>query len=464
MSPIPNQYREVRNKSHKVVNGMKLAVIGTGYVGLTSGVCFAELGNEVTCVDIDVEKIEQLNSGVMPIYEPGIEEIVNRNRNLGRIRFTTDLRQAVQSSDIIIIAVGTPSLPDGKVDMSYVYTVAKQIGACMDRYKIIVNKSTVPVGTADAVRDIIRNQLVDKRIHFDVASVPEFLKEGSAVSDFFNSDRVVIGVDSVYAKEALIELHKPLNTKLQVTDIRSAELIKYAANSFLAMKISFINEIANIAELAGADITEIATGIGSDSRIGDKFLKAGIGFGGACFPKDTKGLVKIAEDLGNDFKLLREVINVNEVQYKKLISKLEEEIDDLTNKVVTILGLSFKPNTDDIREAPSLKIINELLCKYPTLQIRVYDPVAMNAAKQTLGDSVFYSCSVEDAVRDSNAAIIVTEWEEFVAFGLETYKKMLKQPVIIDGRNCFNPVEAKQLNIVYRSIGRNTELKKVKVN
>ncbi|WP_270406859.1 UDP-glucose dehydrogenase family protein [Paenibacillus timonensis] len=440
---------------------MKLAVIGTGYVGLTSGVCFAELGNEVTCVDIDEKKIEQLNSGVMPIYEPGIEEIVNRNRDLGKIRFTTDIRQAVKTSDIIIIAVGTPSLPDGKVDMSFVYTVAKQIGACMDSYKIIVNKSTVPVGTADAVRDIIRNHLVDKSIHFDVASVPEFLKEGSAIADFFHSDRVVIGVESAYAKEVLVELHKPLNTTLQVTNIRSAELIKYAANSFLAMKISFINEIANIAELAGADITEIAAGIGSDSRIGSKFLKAGIGFGGACFPKDTKGLLKIAENLGREFKLLQEVINVNEVQYKKLISKLEEEVDDLANQAITILGLSFKPNTDDIRDAPSLKIINELLRKYPTLQIRVYDPVAMNAAKQALGDSVYYCCSIEDAVRNSYAAIIVTEWEEFIAFGLESYKKLLKHPIIIDGRNCFSPVEAEQLNIVYRGIGRNTELKKV---
>lgn len=442
---------------------MKIAVIGTGYVGLTSGVCFSELGNEVICVDIDSRKIDQLNSGIMPIYEPGLEELVARNVASERLAFTTDIRTAVKTSDIIIIAVGTPSLPNGDVDLSYVYTAAKQIASSMDSYKVIVNKSTVPVGTADNVRSIISNNLINKDILFDVASVPEFLKEGSAIEDFYHADRVVIGVDSGKAKELLVKLHEPLDTFIQVTDIRSAELIKYAANSFLAMKISFINEIANIAELAGADISEIAAGIGMDSRIGSKFLKAGIGFGGACFPKDTKGLLKISEHLGQEFKLLKEVVNVNEVQYKKLITKLEEEVSDLNNKTIAILGLSFKPNTDDVRDAPSIKIITELLNKYPRLSIKAYDPVAMDAAKEQLGDVVFYSPSLEDAIQGSHAAVIITEWEQFISFGLENYKRLLKEPIIIDGRNCFDPQNAAELDIVYRCIGRKTSSQRVTI-
>lgn len=437
---------------------MKLAVIGTGYVGLTSGVCFAELGNEVVCVDIDSEKIVQLNSGIMPIYEPGIEDIVSRNCGVGRLRFTTDITEAVQSSEIIMIAVGTPSLDDGDVDLSYVYTVAKQIGSCMNGYKIIVDKSTVPVGTADNVREIIRRNLVDKSIQFDMASVPEFLKEGSAIEDFFHSDRVVIGVDSLEAREQLVNLHKPINTKIQVTDIKSAEMIKYAANSFLAMKISFINEIANLSELVGADINEIATGIGLDSRIGSKFLKAGIGFGGACFPKDTKGLLKISEHMGQEFKLLQEVINVNNLQYRSLVMKLEEELENLDKRTISILGLSFKPNTDDMREAPSIKIITELKNKYPGVRIKAYDPVAMGVAKKEIGNIIGYSDSITEAVMGSDAVLIVTEWKEFISFGLDNYKKLLKTPIIIDGRNCFDPQEAIKLNITYRSIGRQRKL------
>ncbi|WP_138496202.1 UDP-glucose dehydrogenase family protein [Paenibacillus pinistramenti] len=443
---------------------MKLAVIGTGYVGLTSGVCFAEMGNEVICVDIDSSKIEQLNLGIMPIYEPGIEKLVIKNSASGRLKFTTDLDMAVQAAEIIIIAVGTPSLEDGNVDLSFVHTAAKQIGACMNEYKVIVNKSTVPVGTASQVQEIIGANITDENIGFDVASVPEFLKEGTAVEDFFQTERVVIGVASAKAREILVELHKPLNTKIQVTDIRSAELIKYAANSFLAMKISFINEIANIAELAGADISQIAEGIGTDSRIGSKFLKAGIGFGGACFPKDTKGLIKIAEHLGLNFNLLQEVINVNEIQYKKLISMLEEECEDLENKTVAVLGLSFKPNTDDIREAASIKIINDLKKKYPGLHLKVFDPAAMELAKTQLGATVQYCTSVEDALTESHAALIATEWNEFISFGLENYKKYLKEPIIIDGRNCFSPQAAFNLNIVYRSIGRRSNVNRVLIH
>ncbi|GGF92255.1 UDP-glucose dehydrogenase family protein [Paenibacillus abyssi] len=433
---------------------MNIAVIGTGYVGLTSGVCFAELGNQVICADIDEDKVNRLNQGIIPIYEPGLSELVVKNKCLNRIVFTTDAHYAIIQSDVIIIAVGTPSLPDGNVDLSGVHAVAKAIGQSINSYKVIVNKSTVPVGTADEVKRIIKQNMTDKSIEFDVASVPEFLKEGSAIEDFFHTDRVIIGIDSPRAEQILQELHKPLKTTVQTTDIRSAELIKYASNSFLAMKISFINEIANIAELVGADINEIAAGVGLDTRIGSKFLKAGIGFGGACFPKDTKGLLKIAENKGITFKLLQEVINVNKNQYQKVISKLEEAVDDLNAATIAMLGISFKPNTDDIREAPSLNIIKKLIAKYPAMKLKVYDPAAMELARKVLGDSVSYCQSIEEAVTKSDAMMIVTEWEEIVSFGLEKYKELLKRPIIVDGRNCFIPDEAEQLGISYYSIGR----------
>ncbi|MGG1614988.1 UDP-glucose dehydrogenase family protein [Paenibacillus phoenicis] len=432
---------------------MNIAVIGTGYVGLTSGVCFAELGNNVICVDINVEKIEQLNNGVMPIYEPGLEELVLNNKAQKRISFTTNFKEAVHNSEIIIIAVGTPSLADGDVDLSYVRSAAKEIANHINDYKVIVNKSTVPVGTGELVENIIRSTVREK-LEFDVASVPEFLREGTAVKDFFNTERIVIGTNSEKAKSLLVDLHSPLNTFIQITDIRSAELIKYAANSFLAMKISFINEIANLAETLGADITDIAEGIGSDSRIGKKFLAAGIGFGGACFPKDTNGLIKIAEKAGHDFKLLQEVVNINQNQYKKLIDKLKLEIDDICQSTISILGLSFKPNTDDIRDAPSIKLIKDLLTLYPGVEIRVYDPIAMPAVRDVIGEKVFYSENIEQAVDNCDALLIVTEWNEFIDFGLERYKKLLKHPVIIDGRNCFDLTDASDQGITYHSIGR----------
>ncbi|MGG4553697.1 UDP-glucose dehydrogenase family protein [Paenibacillus humicus] len=432
---------------------MNIAVIGTGYVGLTSGVCFAELGNTVICVDIDTNKIDQLNNGLMPIYEPNLKEIVQKNKLLNRISFTTDFKNAVNQSEIVIIAVGTPSLEDGDVDVSYVESAAKEIAKHINGYKVIVNKSTVPVGTGELVRTIIKNNAKEK-VDFDVASVPEFLREGSAVNDFFNSDRIVIGTDSERAKSLLMELHSPLKTLVQSTDIRSAELIKYAANSFLAMKISFINEIANLAETLGANINDIAEGIGSDTRIGRRFLAAGIGFGGACFPKDTNGLIKIAEKAGHDFKLMQEVINVNKIQYKKMIHKLKLELDHIQRSTIAILGLSFKPNTDDIRDAPSIKLIKDLLSLYPGVQIRVFDPIAMPAVRDSIGEVVFYSKSIEEAVKNCDAALIVTEWNEIKEFGLDRYKSLLKQPIIIDGRNCFGLKEAFELGITYHSIGR----------
>lgn len=432
---------------------MNIAVIGTGYVGLTSGVCFAELGNSVICVDIDEKKIDRINNGLMPIYEPGLEELVSSNKLQNRLFFTTDVKAAVHNSDIIIIAVGTPSLKDGDVDVSYVESAAKEIAKYINNYKVIVNKSTVPVGTGELVKNIIKN-IGGEQTHFDVASVPEFLREGTAVKDFFNSERIVIGTDSERAKSLLTELHSPLNTFIHTTDIRSAELIKYAANSFLAMKISFINEIANLAETLGGDINDIAIGIGSDSRIGKKFLSAGIGFGGACFPKDTKGLIKMAEKAGHDFKIIQEVVNVNSNQYKKMIEKLNLEIDNIGQSSIAILGLSFKPNTDDIRDAPSIKLINDLLTLYPGVKIRVYDPIAMSAVRNSVGEKVVYSENIEQAVTNCDAALIVTEWNEIIEFGLERYKDLLKQPVIIDGRNCFDLVSASNLGITYHSIGR----------
>ncbi|MEX2104011.1 MAG: UDP-glucose/GDP-mannose dehydrogenase family protein [Bacilli bacterium] len=437
---------------------MKIAIVGTGYVGLTSGVCFSELGNEVVCVDVNAEKINQLNCGIMPIYEPGIKELVIKNKENKRLRFTTNLKEAVNRSEIIIIAVGTPSLLDGNVDLSYIFAVANEIGSYINNYKVIVNKSTVPVGTADDVKRIIFNNLVDKKIDFDVASVPEFLKEGSAIKDFFQTERVIIGTESNKARDLLVKLHKPLNSSIQTTDIRSAELIKYAANSFLAMKISFINEIANLAELVGADIKEVARGIGSDSRIGNKFLNAGIGFGGACFPKDTKGLVKIAEQVGLEFSLLQEVIHINERQYNVILDKLKLVIPDLKGKKLAILGLSFKPNTDDMRDAPSISIIRELMIMEPSLTIRAYDPIAIESAKTAIKDNVQYFYTIEGALQDADACIILTEWEQITSFSLDRYKQLLTSPIIIDGRNCFDSEDMDKAGINYLSIGRQNKV------
>lgn len=449
---------QVQNKFHKVVKMMEIAVVGTGYVGLTSGVCFSEMGNYVICVDIDKEKINRLNQDIMPIYEPGLKELVIKNREQGKIRFTTDLKEAVQLSDIVIIAVGTPSLPDGNVDLSFVHNAAHEIGSYMNGYKIIVNKSTVPVGTADRVKTIINKSLKDKSIQFDVASVPEFLKEGSAVHDFFNTERVIIGIDSDKAKNILVQLHAPLNTSIQTTDIRSAELIKYAANSFLAMKISFINEMANIAELVGADINEVSKGIGADSRIGDKFLRAGIGFGGACFPKDTKGLIKIAEQAGHSLNLLKEVIEVNNKQYRKVIDKLKFVFQNLKNKKIAILGLAFKPNTDDMRDAPSISIIRELKLFEPSLKIRAYDPIAIDSAKSFIKEDIDYCRSIEEAINGADVCIVLTEWKEISTFNIKKFKQLLSNPIIIDGRNCFDVNEMAKHDMMYLSIGRQNKI------
>lgn len=432
---------------------MNISMIGTGYVGLASGVCYAEKGHVVTCVDVNEDKINQLNNGQCPIFEPGLEELIRNNRLRGNLFFTSDVEMAIRESEVIMIAVGTPSLPNGGVDMSYVEEVAQQIGRTLNNYKVIVNKSTVPVGSAARVSEIIKKY---SDISFDVASVPEFLREGSAVYDVLNGERIVIGTDSNKAREILIKVHEPFNIPIQVTDLRSAELIKYAANSFLAMKISFINEIANLAEKVGADVLEVAKGIGSDSRIGTKFLNAGIGYGGACFPKDTLGIINIAEQAGHDFALMREVVKVNTEQYKKIINKLLSIYSDLRGKTISILGLSFKPNTNDLREAPSIKIINDLFeLTEGNINVRAYDPISMVEASERLPSNVMFCSSVEESIYGSDAAIIVTEWKEIVDQDWNELVNLMNSRVIIDGRNC---IELKlDKNTIYLGIGRNSK-------
>lgn len=412
---------------------MNIAIVGTGYVGLTTGVCYASLGHRVICVDNNEEKIKQLSKDICPIYEPGLEELMIETREKGNLSFTTDIKQAVNEAAVVMIAVGTPSMSNGSVDMSYVEEVARQIGESIQTSKIVVNKSTVPVGSAEKVRSIVEQF---SGLPCYVASVPEFLREGSAVHDIFNAERIVIGVDSEYARDILLEIHEPFRIPVQVTSIKSAELIKYAANSFLALKISFINEIANLAEKVGADIREVSKGIGSDSRIGNKFLNAGIGYGGACFPKDTLGLINIAKQAEHDFALLKETVKINAKQYLVVINKLLKVYPDLSGKTISLLGLAFKPNTDDLREAPSLKIITHLSQLTENIRIRVFDPVAMEQASKIIKEPVQYCSSVEEALEHSDAVIIVTEWKQFIEMNWEMVTDSMNSKVVIDGRNC----------------------------
>lgn len=430
---------------------MEIAIIGTGYVGLTAGVCYAELGHQVICVENNQSKLEMLTQGISPIYEPGLEPLMNKQMQQGRLTFTPDISMAVKKSKIIFLAVGTPSLDDGDIDLSYIDTAARQIGRVMDEEKIIVNKSTVPVGSADRVKKIIQEECPG--VPFSVASVPEFLREGCAIHDIMNGDRIIIGVDNERAKEILVKLHEPFETPIQITDIRSAELIKYAANSFLAMKISFMNEVSNLAEQVGADVLEVAKGIGADSRIGEKFLNAGVGYGGSCFPKDTLGMIKMSERAGYDFKILKEVVKVNESQYLRAIEKLRKIYPTFEGKTITILGLAFKPETDDLREAPSIKIINKLQQLSDNyITINVYDPIAIEPAKRLLGSSVNYFTNIEDSIKNTDACIIVTEWKQIKEFNWKQNKYLMNFPVIIDGRNCLAPEQLE--GIRYFGMGR----------
>ena len=437
---------------------MNIAIVGTGYVGLVTGTCFAETGVNVTCVDVNAEKIENLQKGIIPIYEPGLEDMVQRNVNAGRLHFTTALENCLDNVDIVFSAVGTPPDEDGSADLSYVLAVAKTIGANMKKYTLVVTKSTVPVGTAHKVKDTIQAEL-DKRgvsIEFDVASNPEFLKEGNAIDDFMSPDRVVVGVESERAKKLMTKLYKPfmmLNSRVIFLDIPSAEMTKYAANSMLATRISFMNDIANLCELVGADVNMVRDGIGSDSRIGRKFLYPGCGYGGSCFPKDVKALIKTAEQNGYPMRVLKAVEEVNETQKSLLFEKLEKIFNgDLEGKTIALWGLAFKPGTDDMREAPALVLIEKL--RKAGCVVRAYDPAAMGESKRRIGDTIFYACDMYDALLDADALMLVTEWKEFRLPAWGVVKKTMKQPVILDGRNIYDAKELQDLGFVYRCIGK----------
>lgn len=436
---------------------MNIAIVGTGYVGLVSGTCFAEMGINVTCVDVDVNKIENLKKGIIPIYEPGLEEMVHKNVKAGRLHFTTDLASCLNDVEVVFSAVGTPPDEDGSADLKYVLEVARTIGRNMNSYVLVVTKSTVPVGTAKKVKAAIQEEL-DKRgvaIEFDVASNPEFLKEGNAIDDFMKPDRVVVGVESEKAKSLMEHLYKPFmmnNYRMIFTDIPSAEMIKYAANAMLATRISFMNDIANLCEIMGADVNMVRKGIGTDARIGSKFLYAGCGYGGSCFPKDVKALIKTAAHNGYEMKVLQAVEEVNENQKSVLFKKLHKHFEgDLHGKTIGMWGLAFKPETDDMREAPSLVLIDHLLNAGCT--IKVYDPVAMDECKRKIGDSVIYCNDRYEATLDTDALLLVTEWKEFRIPSWAVLNKMMKQPVIIDGRNIYDRQQVKESGFHYYNIG-----------
>ncbi|AFH65293.1 UDP-glucose dehydrogenase family protein [Paenibacillus caseinilyticus] len=429
---------------------MKITVIGTGYVGLVSGVCFAELGNEVVCVDKIKAKIDSLNRGEVPIYEPGIEELIEKNTKEGRLSFSDNLTEPVENSEIIIIAVGTPPLPNGEADLQYVDQVARDIALAMNGYKIVMTKSTVPVGTNERIKGIISELTTHP---FDVVSVPEFLREGSAIKDTLNPDRIIIGSDSPKAQEQITRLHQPLTDNIIITDIRSAEMIKYASNAFLATKISFINEIANICEKVGADVTKVAAGMGYDKRIGSSFLQAGIGYGGSCFPKDTGALIQIAGNVNYEFKLLKAVVDVNTDQRFNVIAKLKESLGDLKDRTIGIWGLAFKPNTDDIRDAPAIDIVEALVAA--GARIRVYDPIAMPNFKRVVQHASIEWCDEPyEVATGCDAVCLLTEWDEFKNVDLIQAEALMKQPILIDGRNVFSKEQIEKTNFSYYSVGR----------
>lgn len=437
---------------------MNIAIVGTGYVGLVSGTCFAEMGVNVTCVDVDEKKIEMLLGGNVPIYEPGLDEMVLRNVKEGRLHFTTDLTSVLDDVEIVFSAVGTPPDEDGSADLKYVLQVARTIGANINKYVVLVTKSTVPVGTAKKVKAAIQEEL-DKRgvdIPFDVASNPEFLKEGAAIKDFMSPDRVVVGVETEQAKNLLAKLYRPFmmnNFRVIYTDIPSAEMIKYAANSMLATRISFMNDIANLCEMIGADVNMVRKGIGADSRIGNKFLYPGCGYGGSCFPKDVKALIKTAEKNGYDMKVLKAVEDVNALQKKVVFNKLNKYYNgNLTGKKIAIWGLAFKAETDDMREATSLVIIE--LLRNAGAEVCAFDPVAMNECKRRIGDTVSYANDMYDAVLDADALLVLTEWKQFRLPSWGVVKKSMARAVVIDGRNIYDPAEMKGLEFDYQCIGR----------
>lgn len=437
---------------------MNIAIVGTGYVGLVTGTCFAETGANVTCIDVNEEKIAKLKEGIIPIYEPGLEDMVERNVKAGRLHFSTSLVECLDDVEIVFSAVGTPPDEDGSADLKYVLEVARTIGKHINKYTLVVTKSTVPVGTAKKVKAAIQEEL-DKRgvdVAFDVASNPEFLKEGNAIDDFMSPDRVVVGVESERAKKLMSKLYKPfmyVNFRVIFMDIPSAEMTKYAANSMLATRISFMNDIANLCELVGADVTAVRDGIGSDSRIGRKFLYAGCGYGGSCFPKDVKALIKTAEQNGYDMKVLKAVEDVNERQKSILFDKLNRHfVGELKGKTIALWGLAFKPGTDDMREAPSLVLIEKL--KAAGCHVRAFDPVAINESRRRIGDTIYYATDIYDAVLEADALMLVTEWKEFRMPNWKVIKKVMNEPVVFDGRNIFDSDDVQENGFIYHCIGK----------
>jgi UDPglucose 6-dehydrogenase len=429
---------------------MNIAIIGTGYVGLVTGTCFSEVGHHVTCVDCDAEKIKLLQRGGMPLYEPGLEELISRNKTAGRLLFTTSTRDAVESADVIFIAVPTPPLADGSVDLSFMEGVARDIAAHMTSYKIVVDKSTVPVKTGDKVAETIR-RYGKAKVEFDVVSNPEFLREGFAVEDFLKPDRVVIGVRSQRPVAAMKEIYASFHAPIIVTDINSAELIKHAANSFLALKISYINAVSVLCEASGANVQEVANGMGMDARIGRRFLDASLGFGGSCFPKDLSAFIKISEQLGYDFRLLKEVQQINADQMDRFFKKIVETLWVLKEKRIGVLGLAFKQNTDDLRMSPALEVCQRLQKEGAVL--RVHDPKAMDKARAVLPDATFVA-DMDAVAEGCDALVIATEWPQFKKLDLERARKVMTHPIMFDGRNMFDPVEMERLGFIYKSIGR----------
>lgn len=436
---------------------MNIAIVGTGYVGLVSGTCFAEMGVHVTCVDIDQNKINRLKNGEIPIYEPGLDEMVRRNVAAGRLKFTTDLAEVLPEVEVVFSAVGTPPDEDGSADLQYVLAVARTFARNIDKYTLLVTKSTVPVGTASKVKKVIKEELEKRGVEvpFDVASNPEFLKEGAAIKDFMYPDRVVVGTESEKARKVMARLYKPFmlsGDRMLFTDIPSAEMIKYAANSMLATRISFMNDIANLCELVGADVNMVRKGIGSDTRIGKKFLYPGCGYGGSCFPKDVKALIKTAEKAGYDMKVLKAVEEVNERQKSILFDKIRRHYDgDLKDRTIALWGLAFKPETDDMREAPSLVLIDMLT--EAGANVKVFDPIAMDECKRRRGDKVIYASDMYDAVNDADALLLVTEWNQFRMPSWDAIRKVMNHPVVVDGRNVYDADYLREHGFDYYKIG-----------
>ncbi|MGI8811254.1 MAG: UDP-glucose dehydrogenase family protein [Pyrinomonadaceae bacterium] len=432
---------------------MQIAVIGTGYVGLVTGACFAEFGVDVTCVDVDVAKVDKLNSGIIPIYEPGLDQIVEKNAKAGRLHFTTDIKTAVEQALVVFLAVGTPPKADGSPDMSYYQQAAKDVSSAMNGYKVLVTKSTVPIGTGKWLREFVSaNQ--STKTNFGVASNPEFLREGAAIDDFMRPDRVVIGSNEEDAIAIMKDLYRPLyliETPIVITSLEAAELIKYAANAFLATKITFINEVANLCDAIGCDVHDVARGMGMDNRIGRKFLHPGPGYGGSCFPKDTRALTTVADQFGVETRIVDAVIDANEKQRDAMINKIEKLVGDLSGKQIGILGLSFKPETDDMRESPAIDIIRAILEHGG--KVRAFDPVAMDEAKHFI-DGIEYAEDEYEAIRDADALVIVTEWNQFRALDMKKVKSLLKSPKIADLRNIYEPSDMRELGFEYVGVGR----------